>query len=478
LNNNIKCGNSLINERETAGDKAFNWEIEFPSVFEKGGFDVVIGNPPYVRPSKMSNNSKQFYWNNYRSFKAKSDLYSIFMEKGINIANNGGLISYIVPHTWISLESFEEIRRIILEKSNIQDLVRLEKKVFADATVETCIFTLKKTLVINKNNIIQIKYLDQDKQDLLFEFKQEIIQQSHLYNFQLYTNFNTKPILNKVNLFKSLDYYVQLKYGFKTGDDNKFITDKKETNDHYPFIRSGDVKRYYLANPKEYVWYVPQLMRDNKDTARPGDFERFKEEKIIVARMGKGIEVAYDNSGLFVKDAMLLSKKVETDLKAITGILNSNLINFYYKEYFNTIDVLKNALLSLPINVDDKYYFKISNLVEKLSEINVDCKNQKSKFITFCKSSIAGFEVNSVLENWSNLEFAEFISEINKTIKKNGQKLLTKQEEFQWMDFFEENKKKIIELNSNIYHINNDINLLVYKLYGLNEEEIQIVENS
>ncbi len=478
LNNNIKCGNSLIDDPEVAGDKAFNWEKEFPSVFEKGGFDVIIGNPPYVRPSKMSNSSKEYYWKYFRSFKAKSDLYSIFMEKGILIAKNNGLISYIVPHTWVSLESFEEIRKIILEKTNIQELVRLQKKVFEDATVETCIFTLEKSSTINKNNLINIKYLDQNKQDFLFRFKQEIIQQSHLNNFQLYTDFNTKPILDKVNSFKSLDAYVVLKYGFKTGDDNKFISEYKETNDHYPFIRSGDLKRYYFPHPNEYVWYMPQLMRENKDTARPGDFERFKEEKIIVARMGKGIEVAYDNSGLFVKDAMLLSQKVKIDLKSITGILNSKLINFFYKEYFNTIDVLKNALLSLPINVDDKYFLGISNLVEKISTLILNGKNHSLKFLMFCKSSISGFEFNSVIENWSHLNFADFIYEINKIIKKNGQIQLTKKDEFEWMELFEENKKKAIEIKSQIDQTDKEIDFMVYELYGLTDEEIQIVENS
>jgi type I restriction-modification system DNA methylase subunit len=478
LNNNIKCGNSLIDDPEVAGEKAFSWQQEFPTVFEKGGFDVVIGNPPYVRPSNMSNLSKEFYWEHYKSFKAKADLYSIFMEKGIIITKNSGLTSFIVPHTWVSLESFEEIRKIILEKTNIFELVRLPKKVFSDATVETCLFIFQKTKIIHSPNSIKIKYVDQFIEKELFEFEQGLIHRSHLFNFQLYTDFNTKPILDKVNSFKSLDNFVELKYGFKTGDDNKFISNEKLTNDHYPFIRSGDLKRYYFPIPNEYVWYMPQLMRENKDTARPGDFERFNEEKIIVSRMGKGIEVAYDNSGLFVKDAMLLSKKNNVDLKSITGILNSKLINFFYKEYFNTIDVLKNALLSLPINFDIDKFSAISKKVDLISNSIIENRNQSKKFITFCISSISGFESNNNLSNWFELTYKDFISEANKVIKKNGVPILSKKEEFELMELFEENKKKVLELKTQIDQTDKEIDRMVYELYGLTDEEIKIVEGN
>lgn len=153
LQKNIQNGNSLIDDDAIAGDKAFKWQERFSSIIqfdEKDqlkdgyGFDVIIGNPPYVRPHKISKADKEFLWKNFQTFRAKSDLYNCFMERGIGLLKEGGLFSFIVPHTWISLESFYEIRRYILENCKVVKLVQLPKKVFKDATVETTIFVLTK----------------------------------------------------------------------------------------------------------------------------------------------------------------------------------------------------------------------------------------------------------------------------------------------------------------------------------------------
>ena len=85
LENNIKCGNSLINDPKIAGDLAFNWEQEFPEVFANGGFDIVIGNPPYVSAEYISEIEKNFYEKNYYSASGRQNLYIIFYEKSINL---------------------------------------------------------------------------------------------------------------------------------------------------------------------------------------------------------------------------------------------------------------------------------------------------------------------------------------------------------------------------------------------------------
>ncbi|MFV8357997.1 Eco57I restriction-modification methylase domain-containing protein, partial [Flavobacterium sp. XS1P32] len=94
LNNNIKCGNSLIDSKAIAGDKAFNWQEQFPEVFAKGGFDVIIGNPPYVRQELFKEHSG-FLSKNYRVYSGKADLFTYFYEKGSNILKENGIISYI-----------------------------------------------------------------------------------------------------------------------------------------------------------------------------------------------------------------------------------------------------------------------------------------------------------------------------------------------------------------------------------------------
>src|SRR5690606_34420886 len=122
LNNNIKCGNSLIDEPKIAGEKAFDWQKEFPAIFEKGGFDVVIGNPPYV-PTEYINDDDKFYLEkNYQSAYGRMNLYPIFYEKGLKVLKDNGVLGYITPYTILKNQYYKESRKFILENSTIIEL--------------------------------------------------------------------------------------------------------------------------------------------------------------------------------------------------------------------------------------------------------------------------------------------------------------------------------------------------------------------
>lgn len=420
LDKHIQQGNSLIDDESVAKLNAFNWIGEF----QEGSFDVVIGNPPYVRPHKISKEDKEFFWKNLKTFKAKSDLYNCFMEKGIRIMKEQGLFSFIVPHTWISLESFYEIRKCILDNCRIIKLVQLPKKVFQEATVETTIFVLQKEKDNNKrdNNKIIVESLNENGNIIFIkEFKQSKIKSNHLYNFELYSQESATNLLKKTkNGGEKLGNLISFFYGLKTGDDDKFIFNSKKNNECKKLLRSKDIGRYSKYYKGQYVWYVPKLMTKNKKTARPGDQDRFEKEKIIVARMGKEVVATYDNENYYVKDGMLLLNKNNQNLKFITGVLNSKLLTYYYQNYFITIDVLKNALLELPICIKNKEaIIKISNLVDKMLSLNKQL---------------------NALGDKKTIQSKKIEDEINKT--------------------------------------DEEIDNLVYKIYGITEKEKKIIEES
>jgi type I restriction-modification system DNA methylase subunit len=118
LSRNIKCGNSLISDLSVAGDLAFDWQKAFPQVFAKGGFDVVIGNPPYVlcQPS----NTDEVTLNYYKSYEVASykiDLFHLFFEKGVNILSRNGQLGFITPNTYLTNKYIQKLRLFILENT-------------------------------------------------------------------------------------------------------------------------------------------------------------------------------------------------------------------------------------------------------------------------------------------------------------------------------------------------------------------------
>jgi type I restriction-modification system DNA methylase subunit len=115
LDHSIREGKSVVSD-PSAHPKAFDWHIAFPEVFEQSGFDVVVGNPPYVRQELLTP-YKPWMEANYESFHGMADLYAYFYELGVRVLKPGGLMSYIVTNKWMNAGYGEPLRRFFSEKS-------------------------------------------------------------------------------------------------------------------------------------------------------------------------------------------------------------------------------------------------------------------------------------------------------------------------------------------------------------------------
>ncbi len=146
LSNNIKCGNSLIDDPEVAGDKAFNWQNEFSDIFANGGFDVVIGNPPYLRVQGLRENfekESEFYEKIFESATGRFDVYVLFMEKSYQLIKQNGIVSFILPHKFLVSDFGEGIRGFFVKNKAVSNLVHFgSEMVFNDASTYTCIISL------------------------------------------------------------------------------------------------------------------------------------------------------------------------------------------------------------------------------------------------------------------------------------------------------------------------------------------------
>ncbi|MCD4680416.1 MAG: Eco57I restriction-modification methylase domain-containing protein, partial [Bacteroidales bacterium] len=257
LNNNLKCGNSLIDDSEVAGDKAFNWQKEFPDVFVNGGFDVVIGNPPYVR-QELFKDIKPFLEQEYKCYNSVADLYTYFIEKGIHLTNNIGKFSFILPNKFLKATYGKNIRKVMLENSKLELIFDFDDfPVFEDATTYPIIYVLNKKedsknffyySEINKrdNTIDPISLLEVKKKKVSFEALSE-----DMWNF---IDFNSFKVLQKIRINAvSLSKHVNKKIyrGLTTGKNDAFIIDSKKRDELISLNRKNADRIKVLATGKE-----------------------------------------------------------------------------------------------------------------------------------------------------------------------------------------------------------------------------------
>ncbi len=149
LTKNFKRGNSLIADKSVAGDAAFDWEKEFPEAMKHGGFDVVIGNPPYERIQVMQANAPEaaaFLKANYRAAASGNfDIYVCFIERGLELLNANGFFGYICPNKFFQSAYGQETRQLLSEGRNVSHLVNFgHLQIFSQATIYTCLLFLRR----------------------------------------------------------------------------------------------------------------------------------------------------------------------------------------------------------------------------------------------------------------------------------------------------------------------------------------------
>jgi len=161
LGSNIKCGNSLIgpdfysqagqlsllDDEERLRINIFDWQAEFPEIVKAGGFDAVIGNPPYIRIQTMKEWAPvevEVYKQSYTAASSGNyDIYVVFVEKGLNLLNKNGRLGFILPHKFFNAQYGEPLRRLLAKGRHLSHVVHFgDQQIFAGATTYTCLLFL------------------------------------------------------------------------------------------------------------------------------------------------------------------------------------------------------------------------------------------------------------------------------------------------------------------------------------------------
>jgi tRNA1(Val) A37 N6-methylase TrmN6 len=539
LSNNIKCGNSIINDVEVAGSKAFDWEKEFTEVFANGGFDVVIGNPPYVRKQGLVEHYPEmcdFYEKQYQSATANYDIYALFMERSFDLINNTGIVSYILPHKFLVTDFGAGIRKFFKEHQAVKSILHFgSEMVFADASTYTCIINLDKSskdrvcfkkimpLDINKSfewDFMKYENLNETNWDLQSEKVYDLIEKLKKQPYKVENVFKSifqgiATSLDAVYVFEGSENGELIK-GYNANYDYHFEIEKelvkpilggKEIQKYqpnnkvnyvlFPYKNGASVSENYIKDylPKtySYIKYFEQEIR-GRERGRmdieqgwylyiyPKNIVKFPYPKIMTREISLGCNMTYDESGEFYHNGKVYSFVKNEDFqvndKYYLGILNSKVMWFFLK---NTGSEYKGGYFVFKTNYLKPFPLpEISNNSDLLID-KTETMLRLNKSLQVLADKVYGllksdFSLDNLSKKIKNWHSLEW-SEFEKELKKKKIVLSGVQKE-EWYERFTRLKEEAQSIKVQIDKTDREIDQMVYELYDLTEDEIKIVEES
>lgn len=355
LDSNIKCGNSLVSsdyyhEKDLSlfDDEAmrkintFDWDKEFPEVFAQGGFDCVIGNPPYVRRTLLNSDSKTYYEKKYESAINQYDLYLLFIEKGLTLLNKGGCLSFINPIRFFNADYGEGCRKFILRNYKLAQIIDISQlPIFINASTYPCILIIEN----DKQENCSISFAVCESIDDFIKINEKYF--NYVSQSEIEENPECKIIINSnlklTRIIKKIDKNkIELKeyFNIARGLPNAKVNFRKGK---FLALKSKQVKRY--ACVEEYTKIDTDF------------FEGFDYEMIIMPRTVLSLESTIKEKYIISLDRIYyLIKKQDISLLYVIALINSKLITSWFDYYYSTtkirggyFDLNGNQIGSIPI---------------------------------------------------------------------------------------------------------------------------------
>ncbi|MDP9201530.1 MAG: N-6 DNA methylase [Gemmatimonadota bacterium] len=371
LDQNIKRGNSLVeSDFEGLGLRAdgdflqgvypFNWRQEYPSVFAVGGFDAVIGNPPYSYRNATEDALREYYDARYESTEGNYELYKLFLEKSLDLTRAGGRVGMIVSASFLILTTFTRLRRFLLNTATVDLLAPLGPRVFSDATVDTAIVILKNAEPKKSHRVAVVapsvptditKVAPQSIRQSRFTENRE-----HVFDYRL--SDESAAILDRLfDKFPPIEEGFEFGVGINTGYiKDELIATRRINSRYHPMVSGTGISRYGAVVPDGWIMYDREYVKGRGKLGRSLPAEHLlSNPKILVVRtrnlsLKRRIVATFDRSGAY--NLNRLSNIVARDgyaLQGLLGVLNSTLYNWIYSTRFFDYEIKPVYLRSSPM---------------------------------------------------------------------------------------------------------------------------------
>ncbi len=522
LDETVRDGNSLIAERKYA-ERPFAWDGRFAGIAKAGGFDIVIGNPPYVRMEYLTD-QKPYFTEHYEVADERTDLYAYFFEKAVDVLKTGGRLGYISSSTFFRTGSGQKLRRLMAEDTAIETVIDFgDEQVFEGVTTYPAIITAQKLGKGEKPDgelrFYNIKELPTDLTSA-FDARAQAMPRGRLgrtswqFEGDALARLRGKIAAGRKTLG---EVYGAPLYGIKTGLNEAFIIDTptrdglvrrdaKSAELLKPFLKGEHIKRWRVEPEGLYLINIPKgkiniddypAIRDHllpfkaaleKRATEQQWFElqqaqvayqdRLAQTKISYPHFQNSRMFTMEKTGAFSNDK---SYFIPSNDAALLAYLNSALAWSYL---VGVSPAVRNNWHELRVQYVENLPIPMleGELAEKLATLADACTNHSAsrfatitQFRTRISSDLSnGNSLSRKLENWPKLEFPAFRAEVKRVFKSE----IPVKERAQWETFLATKAAIVKALTARIETAEAEINALVYAAFELTPDEIAVLEKS
>ena len=523
LEQSIRCGNSLIADKSEHG-RAFDWQAEFPEIFAQGGFDIVLGNPPYVRMETIKP-FKPYLEKHYAAAADRADLYAYFYEKGFKLLRPGGRLGYVSSSTFFRTGSGENLRHFLRTLAEIETVVDFgDLQIFEGVTTYPAIVTMRRAPSANEDGqegelrFLNIRAGVSDDLARTFRSEAQTMPRARLGDGSWQLEEDKLAALRaKIKAGrKTLGVvYGPPLYGIKTGLNEAFIVSRERRDELVardvrsaellvPFLRGENIKRWRVESEDLFLINIPKgkvkiddypAIRDDLLPFKPALearatkqewFElqqaqlayqpRFLTPKISYGHFAQNRIFAFDKTGFFSNDKSYFIPDADYGLLAY---LNSRLAWFFIvglspavRGGFHELRVQYIEHVPLPTDLMALEIFgtratkvaaqRLNGVLAVLRRIPDLCPPGRAPKLT------------NRLREWWTLDFKSFQAEIKKAFKAD----IPLKQRNDWEIFLREEGEKVRRLTAEIEQAERDIDAIVYKLFDLTPDDIALLESS